>query len=77
MFPFLTGGNVHASFDDFDPFEFKCDSCGKTRVFTEAEIEVEKKKIPGGGGDCYLLCRVCKEGHMQPPVVVQTSGIFE
>jgi len=57
-------------FEDFDPFEFKCDYCGKSHVFSEKKIEKVKKKVPGTKNDYYILCQFCQKGHMRPPEII-------
>jgi len=57
-------------FADFDPFEFTCNYCGKKHVFTEEEIEKVKQKVSGTDNEYYILCKMCKTGHMQPPELV-------
>ena len=63
--------------DDFDPFVFECDICGKTHLFTEEEIEEKKTKIPGTDDDYWILCQFCKKGHMQPPQLVMKFDSFD
>ena len=63
--------NIHSPSEDINPFEFQCDHCRRSRVFTESEIEKEKKEIPENKGNFFLLCSFCKIGHMKPPIFVQ------
>ena len=69
--------NIHSISDDIDPFEFCCDHCGNTKLFTETEIEKIKQKTPNTENDYFILCHFCKFGHMLPPVFVSTDGIFQ
>ncbi len=69
--------HIHYITDNIDPFEFCCDHCGKTKLFTEPEIEKIKQKTPGTENDYFILCQFCKNGHMQPPTFISTGGIFE
>lgn len=62
---------------NFNPFEFKCNYCGKAEVFTISEIEKVKVKTHGTDDACHILCTACKKGHMEPPALTMTGGIFE
>lgn len=69
--------NIYSIIDDIDPFKFCCDHCGKTKLFTEPEIEKVKQKTPNTKNDYFILCQFCKKGIMQPPVFISSGGIFE
>lgn len=65
---------------DFDPFNFKCNSCGKEKVYTDAEIDTKKKPYPDPQNydyDFYITCPFCKKGVMEPPAFVSFHGAFE
>jgi hypothetical protein len=66
-----------SSIDDFDPFQFVCDFCSTSKIFTEPEIERIKQKTPGTVNNYFILCQSCKKGHMQPPTFIASSGFFE
>jgi hypothetical protein len=58
---------------DFNPFLWKCSSCGKEREFTPEEIEKEKKPYPDPENhdyDFYIMCTNCKKGVMEPPTFI-------
>lgn len=66
--------------EDFDPFTFECDSCGKTKVYTEEEIEKVKKPHPKPETymfDFFIPCPFCKKGFMEPPEMVSFFDPFE
>jgi hypothetical protein len=66
--------------DDFDPFLWKCDLCGKEQPLTEEEIEKTKKPYPDPQNhpyDFYITCPFCKTGVIEPPELVSFSGAFE
>jgi len=65
---------------EFDPYCFKCDSCGKEKQYTEEEIDTTKKPYPDPRNhafDFYITCPFCKKGVMEPPEVVSFFGAFE
>ena len=66
------GWNINPS----DPFEFKCDKCEKTHIFTEDEIEKVKVKTPNTSNDYHIICQFCKKWIMEPPVFIQSSWFF-
>jgi hypothetical protein len=58
---------------DFDPFTWACTSCGKTKVYTEEEIDKTKIPYPDPQNhdyDFYISCPFCKTGVMEPPAFV-------
>lgn len=66
--------------EDLDPFRFACDSCGKTKVYDEDEIDKMKKPHPNPkeyAYDFFIPCPFCKKGFMEPPQVVSFFGAFE
>jgi hypothetical protein len=66
--------------DEFDPFLWKCDSCGKERQYTEEEIDKTKKPYADPQNhpyDFYITCPFCSKGVMEPPELVSFSGAFE
>jgi hypothetical protein len=66
--------------DDFDPFRWRCDSCGKERVYSEEQIEKTKKPYPDPQNhpyDFYVSCPFCTKGVMEPPDLVFFGGAFE
>ncbi len=66
--------------NEFDPFLWKCDSCGKERQYTEEEIDKKKKPYADPQNhhyDFYVSCPFCKIGVMEPPEFVSFGGIFE
>jgi hypothetical protein len=65
---------------DFDPYLWKCDSCGKERKYTQEEITTTHKPWPDPHNhdrDYYLTCPFCGKGVMEPPELVFFSGAFE
>ncbi len=72
--------NITSMKDDFDPFAFECDSCGKTKVYTDEEIEKVKKTHPNPKEytyDFFISCPFCKTGYMEPPSFFSFFGGFE
>ena len=66
--------------DDFDPFLWKCESCGKERQYTKEEIDKTKQPYADPQYhpyDFYVTCPSCKKGVMEPPELVSFGGIFE
>jgi hypothetical protein len=66
--------------DDFNPFRFSCDSCGKTKEYSEREIDKVKKPHPNPkeyAYDFFISCPFCEKGFMEPPEVVSFFGAFE
>jgi ribosomal protein S27E len=66
--------------DDFDPFRWRCDACGKEQVYTEEEIEKTKKSYPDPQNhpyDFYISCPFCGKGIMEPPELTFFGGSFE
>ena len=66
--------------DDFDPFRWWCDSCGKEHVYSEEEIEKTKKPYSDPQNhpyDFYVSCPFCTKGVMGPPDLVFFGGAFE
>jgi hypothetical protein len=65
---------------DFDPFLWKCDSCGKEKQFTQKEIDKTKKPYSDPQNhsfDFYISCSFCHKGVMEPPELVSFGGAFE
>ena len=65
--------------DDFDPFRWRCDACGKERVYTEEAIEKTKKPYPDPQNhpyDFYISCPFCTKGVMEPPAMIFFGGAF-
>ena len=63
--------------DVFDPFAFECNSCGKSRVYSEEEIDKVKKPHPNPKDyayDFFIPCPFCKIGFMEPPSFVSFLG---
>jgi len=72
--------NTKHPFDNFDPFEFECNLCGKTKVYTDEEIDKTKKpyKDPQNHDfDFYITCPFCAKGVMDPPEFVSFGGFLE
>ena len=66
--------------DDFDPFRWRCSSCGKEREYTQEEIDKQKVPYPDPQNhdfDFYISCPICGKGVMQPPHMVFFGGAFE
>ena len=66
--------------DDFDPFLWRCDLCGKEQSLTEEEIEKTKKPYPDPQKhpyDFYISCSFCSKGVMEPSELVSLFGAFE
>jgi len=66
--------------DDFNPFRWKCGSCGKEREYTQGEIDKQKIPYPdpqNHPADFYVSCPFCGKGVMQPPELVFFGGAFE
>jgi hypothetical protein len=64
---------------DFDPYLWKCDSCGKERKYTQEEIDRQKKpwKDPQNHDrDYYVTCPFCNKGEMELPELVFFGGVF-
>ena len=61
---------------DVDPFQFSCDNCGASKLFTESEIEDVKQKTPGSDDDFFILCLDCRKGHMTPPSFISIFDDF-
>jgi len=60
--------NTKHPFDNFDPFEFECNLCGKTKVYTDEEIDKTKKpyKDPQNHDfDFYITCPFCAKSMCQ------------
>lgn len=72
--------NKQQPFDDYDPFEFVCTFCGKTKVYTEEEIDNRKKPYPDPQNhdyDFFISCPFCTKGVMEPPTFISFFGAFE
>lgn len=72
--------NKQNPFDEYDPFEFQCNSCGKTKMYTEEEIDKTKKPYPDPKNhdfDFYISCPFCANGVMEPPEFVSFHGFLE
>lgn len=66
--------------DDFDPFIWKCDSCGKEKQYTQEAIDSAKKLYPDPQNhdrDYYVACLDCNKGVMEPPELIFFGGLFE
>ena len=66
--------------DDFDPFRWRCSSCGKEREYTQEEIDKQKVPYPDPQNhdfDFYISCPFCQKGVMEPPELVFFGGAFE
>lgn len=75
-----SGKHTTFSFESYDPFKFTCTSCGKTRVYTEEEIDKTKKPYTDPQNhdyDFYISCPFCTKGIMEPPEAVSFFGAFE
>ena len=65
--------------EDFDSYSFRCDSCGKTKTYTQETIDSQKKPYEHPQDhdyDYYLSCPFCTMGHMEPPTLVSFGGLF-
>ena len=68
------------SLENFDPFEWKCTSCGKTSIYIEEEIDKTKKPYADPQNhdyDFYISCPFCAKCVMEPPEVVSFFGPFD
>lgn len=66
--------------EEFDPFIWKCDSCGKEKKYTQNEIDRTHKPYPDPQNhdrDYYVTCPFCNTGIMEPPELVFFGGLFE
>jgi len=64
--------------EDFDPYIWKCDSCGKERKYTQEEITTTHKPWPDPQNhdrDYYITCPFCGKGVMEPPELVLFGGV--
>ncbi len=65
---------------EHDPFQWKCDSCGKEKLYTQKEIDKTKKPWPdpqNHDSDNYVTCPFCKKGVMEPPTFITFGGLLE
>lgn len=72
--------NVGKALEEYDPFIWKCDSCGKDRKYTQKEIDKKKKPWPDPRcheRDYYVSCPFCNNGEMEPPTFVSFGGFLE
>jgi phage terminase large subunit GpA-like protein len=66
--------------DDFDPFRWRCRSCGKEREYTQEEIDKLNQPYPdpeNHPADFYVSCPFCQKGIMEPPESVFLGGAFK
>lgn len=66
--------------DAFDPFVWKCDSCGKEKKYTQSEIDRTHKPYPdpqNHNRDYYVTCPFCHKGVMEPLELIFFGGLFE
>ena len=64
--------------DDFDPFLWKCNCCGKEKTYTQEEIDRQKQPWPDPANherDYYVSCPFCHTGEMEPPTFVSFGGL--
>jgi hypothetical protein len=67
-------------FEEYDPFIWKCDSCGKEKLYTQEEIDTTHKPWPDPQNhdrDYYVTCPFCDKGVMEPPEFVSFGGFLE
>jgi hypothetical protein len=67
-------------FEKHDPFVWKCDSCGKEKLYTQKEIDTTHKPWPDPENherDYYITCPFCNKGVMEPPTFVSFGGFLE
>lgn len=72
--------NITSMKEEFNPFAFECDSCGKTKVYTEEEIDKTQKPHPNPkeyAYDFFIPCPFCNKGFMEPPAFFSFLGAFE
>ncbi len=70
--------NDHSFADEFPPVEWKCDTCGKIKEYTDGEIEkteCPKPETKPENWDYHLPCPFCKKGSMLPPTMSFTEGL--
>lgn len=70
--------NITLLTDDINPFAFACLTCGKTREFSEKDIDALKKpyKDPQNHDyDYYIPCIFCKKGRMEPQNIVFSDNL--
>jgi hypothetical protein len=64
---------------EHDPFLWKCDSCGKEKLYAQEEINNTHKPWPDPQNherDYYVSCPFCTKGVMEPPTFVSFGGIL-
>lgn len=62
----------------YDPVEWQCDSCGKIKAYTDAELETAEQPKPGTkpeDWDYRIPCPFCKKGSMLPPAMSLAEGL--
>lgn len=67
-------------FEEYDPFIWKYDSCGKEKLYTQEEIDTTHKPWPDPQNhdrDYYVTCPFCDKGVMEPPEFVSFGGFLE
>jgi hypothetical protein len=72
--------DISKALEEHDPFLWKCDSCGKEKLYTQEEIDRKKKPWPDPQNhdrDYYVSCPFCTTGEMEPPTFVSFSGFLE
>jgi len=66
--------------EEYDPFIWKCDRCGKERKYAQEEIDKIHKPWPDPQNheyDFYITCPFCNQGVMEPPTFVSFGGFLE
>lgn len=70
--------NMTTALAQHNPFLWKCDRCGKEKLYTQEEIDTTHKPWPDPQNhdyDFYVICPFCGKGVMEPPTFVSFGGL--